>query len=55
MIEFEPRLLLEVTAPESDVQRVTQAIQQVPDASTYLQVIDAQVTGAVRRQRARKT
>jgi ammonium transporter len=55
MIEFEPRLRLEVTAPDSDVQRVTQAIQEIPGASTFLQVIDAHDTGLVGRQRARRT
>jgi ammonium transporter len=55
MIDFEPRLLLEVTAPEPDVQRVTQAIQQIPGANTYLQVIDAQGTAAVEGEGTRKT
>jgi nitrogen regulatory protein PII len=41
MVEFEPRLRLEVTVAESDVQRVLHAIQRIPGASTYLQVIDA--------------
>jgi|SRR5215469_9785033 len=41
VVEFEPRLRLEVTAEESDVQRVVQAIQSIPGAGTFPQVIDA--------------
>jgi Amt family ammonium transporter len=47
VVEFEPRLRLEVTAEEPDVQRVVAVIQQIPGASTYLQVIDARLTAAV--------
>jgi len=46
-IAFDPRLRLEVTVPESDVQRVVQAIRRIPGISTYLQVIDASLTAAV--------
>jgi hypothetical protein len=46
-IAFDPRLRLEVTAPESDVHRVVQAIEQIPGVSTYLQVIDASLAAAV--------
>jgi ammonium transporter, Amt family len=51
VVEFDPRLRLEVTAEESDVQRVVQAIERVPGVSTYLQVIDARLTEAVGRGR----
>ena len=43
LVEFEPRLRLEVTAAESDVPRVLQAIQRIPGASAYPQVIDARL------------
>ena len=46
-IAFDPRLRLEVTVPESDVQCVVQAIRRIPGISTYLQVIDASLTAAV--------
>jgi nitrogen regulatory protein PII len=46
-IPFDPRLRLEVTVPESDVQRVVQAIRRIPGVATYLQVIDASLTAAV--------
>jgi ammonium transporter, Amt family len=46
VVEFEPRLRLEVTAAESDVQRVVQAIRRIHGASTYVHVIDAN-TGAL--------
>jgi len=45
-VEFDPRLRLEVTAAEPDVQRVIQAIQRVPGAAMYLQVIDASLAAA---------
>ena len=47
VVEFEPRLRLEVTAAESDVPRVVQAIQGIAGAGTYLQVIDARLPAAV--------
>jgi nitrogen regulatory protein PII len=46
-VAFDPRLRLEVTVPESDVQRVVQAIQQIPGISPYPQVIDATLATAV--------
>jgi nitrogen regulatory protein PII len=46
-IAFDPRLRLEVTVPESDVQRVVQAIQQIAGISTYPQVTDASLAPAV--------
>ena len=46
-VTFDPRLRLEVTVPESDVQHMVQAIQQIPGISTYLQVIDASLAAAV--------
>ena len=55
MVEFDPRLRLEVTAKESDVQRVVQAIQRIPGASTYLQVIDARLTETMAGGRAPRT
>jgi len=48
VVEFEPRLRLEVTATESDVPRVVQAIQRIPGAGPYLQVIDARLPAAAR-------
>jgi ammonium transporter, Amt family len=47
MVEFDPRLRLEVIADVHDVPRVAQAIQRIPGASTYLQVIDAQLAESV--------
>jgi ammonium transporter, Amt family len=47
IVEFDPRLRLEVTAAEPDVQRVVQAIERIPGAATFLQVIDASLTAAV--------
>ena len=44
MVDFETRLRLEVIVGESNVQSVVRAIQQMPGASTYAQVIDAQLT-----------
>jgi hypothetical protein len=55
MVEVEPRLRLEVTAAESDVQRVLHAIQRIPGASTYLQVIDACLIKTVGGERAPRT
>jgi nitrogen regulatory protein PII len=55
MVEFEPRLRLEVTAAESDVQRVLHAIQRIPGASNYLQVIDARLIKTVGGERAPRT
>jgi ammonium transporter, Amt family len=46
-VAFDPRLRLEVTVPDSDVQRVVQAIRRIPGVSSYLQVIDASLTAAV--------
>ena len=46
-VAFDPRLRLEVTVKKSDVQRVVQAIQQIPGISTYPQVIDAGLAPAV--------
>jgi Amt family ammonium transporter len=46
-VAFDPRLRLEVTVPESNVQRVVQAIRRIPGVSTYLQVIDASLAAAV--------
>jgi hypothetical protein len=40
-VDFGARLRLEVLAAESDAQRVVEAVRRIPDASTYLQVIDA--------------
>jgi nitrogen regulatory protein PII len=51
-IAFDPRLRLEVTVAESDVQRAVQAMQRVPGASTYLQVIDASLATTVGAERA---
>ena len=47
VVEFEPRLRLEVTAAESDVTRVVQAIQRIAGPGTYLQVIDARLPQAI--------
>jgi hypothetical protein len=47
VVEFEPRLRLEVAAAESDVPRVVQAIQRIPGVGAYLQVIDAHLPEAV--------
>jgi nitrogen regulatory protein PII len=55
IVEFDPRLRLEVTAAESDVPRLVRAIQQLPGASSYMQVIDAHLTEAVGRERAPRT
>jgi nitrogen regulatory protein PII len=55
VVEFEPRLWLEMTAKEADVQRVVQAIERISCASTYLQVIDALLTEAVGGGRAPRT
>jgi nitrogen regulatory protein PII len=46
IVEFDPRLRIEVTAAECDVPGVVQAIGRIPGASTYVQVIDAGVTNA---------
>jgi len=55
MVEFEPRVRLEVTAAESEVPRVLHAMQQIPGASTYLQVIDARLTEATGGERTPRT
>ena len=47
LVEFEPRLRLEVSAAESDVPRVVQAIKRIAGAGAYLQVIDARLPEAV--------
>ena len=47
LVEFEPRLRLEVSAAESDVPRVVQAIKRIAGAAAYLQVIDAHLPEAV--------
>jgi ammonium transporter, Amt family len=47
VVEFEPRLRLEVTAAPSDVPRVVQAIKRIAGVGTYLQVIDARFPEAV--------
>ena len=41
MVEFDPRLRLEVIAEERDVARVVDAIRRMPGVSSYLQVLDA--------------
>ena len=46
VVEFEPRLRLEVTAAESDAPRVIQAIKQIAGAATSLQVIDTRLPEA---------
>jgi hypothetical protein len=51
-VAFDPRLRLEVTVPEPDVQHVVQAIRRIPGISTYLQVIDASLAPAVGGERA---
>ena len=43
-VAFDPRLRVDVTTEASNVQHVAQALQRAPGASTYLQVIDTQVT-----------
>jgi Amt family ammonium transporter len=55
VVEFEPRLRLEVTTAPSDLPRVVQAIQRIPGASTYLQVSDACLPEAVGGSRAPRT
>ena len=55
VVEFEPRLRLEVTVAEPDVQRVVQAIQRIAGAGTYLQVIDARLPEAVGGSRTPRT
>ena len=49
LVEFEPRLRLEVTAAESDAPRVIQAIKQIAGAATSLQVIDTRLPEAAGR------
>jgi ammonium transporter, Amt family len=46
-VAFEPMLRLEVTVPETDAQRIVQAIQKIPGTSTYAQVIDVGLAAAV--------
>jgi ammonium transporter len=41
VVEFDPRLRVEVIAAEPDVQRIVQTIQGIPGAGPYMQVIDA--------------
>ena len=41
MVEFDPRLRLEVIAEERDVAQVVDAIRRMPGVSSYLQVLDA--------------
>jgi nitrogen regulatory protein PII len=55
MVEFEPRVRLEVTAAESDVPRVLHAIRRIPGAGTYLQVTDARLTEAIGGERTPRT
>jgi nitrogen regulatory protein PII len=55
VVEFEPRLRVEVTAAESDVARVVQAIQRIPGAGTSLQVIDARLPEAAGGSRTPRT
>jgi ammonium transporter, Amt family len=50
-VTFDPRLRLEVTVPESDVQRLVQAMRRIPGVGTYLQVIDASLAAAVAENR----
>jgi hypothetical protein len=47
IVEFDPRLRLEVTAAEPDVRSVVQAIERIPGAATFVQVIDASLTTVV--------
>jgi hypothetical protein len=47
LVEFEPRLRLEVSAAGSDVPRVVQAIKRIAGAGAYLQVIDSHLPKAV--------
>ena len=47
VVEFEPRLRLEVTAAESDVPHMVQAIQGIPGVGTYLHVVDTRLPEAV--------
>src|SRR5277367_4261005 len=42
-VDFDSRLRLEVIAAAADVPRVVEAIRGIPGASTYLQVLDAQL------------
>src|SRR5215470_12375984 len=51
-VAFDPRLRLEVTVPEPGVQRVVQAIRQIPGVSKYLQIIDASLAAAVGEEQA---
>jgi len=53
-VAFDPRLRLEVTVPEPDVQHVVQAIRRIPGVSTYPQVIDARLAPAVGGERAQR-
>jgi ammonium transporter, Amt family len=46
-VALDPMLRLEVTVPESDAQRMVQAIQQIPGTSPYLQVIDVGLAATV--------
>jgi ammonium transporter len=55
VVEFEPRLRLEVAAAESDVPQLVQAIQRIAGAGTYLQVIDAQLPAAVGKSQTPRT
>lgn len=41
VVEFDPRLRVEVTTDESNVQRVAQALRGIPGATTYLQIVNA--------------
>jgi len=50
-VTFDPRLRLEVTVPESDMQRLVQAMRRIPGVGTYLQVIDASLAAAVAENR----
>ena len=55
VVEFEPRLRVEVTAAESDVARVVRAIQRIPGAGTSVQVIDARLPEAAGASRTPRT
>jgi ammonium transporter, Amt family len=43
-VAFDPRLRVEVTTEETNVRRVAQALHRLIGASTYLQVVNAQVS-----------
>ena len=52
MVEFEPRVRLEVMAEERDVTRIVDAIRRTPWVSSYLQVLDADFIEPVTAQDA---